>query len=591
MSALPRFDRRFFDGSEPLTVVGEGEPGGKARGLAGARAALLAHADDLRFDGLTLDVPRLTVLATGVFDRFLDTAGLRALAAAGDDDADAASAEAGDRRLAVAFQKGPLPPDVSGDLWALVRQVRAPLAVRSSSFLEDALEHPFAGVYATKMLPNREADPERRFRGLVEAVRLVYASTFFRAARDYVRAAGRAPDEEKMAVVIQEIVGRRHGPRFYPDVSGVARSYNFYPAGPALPEEGVVDLALGLGKTIVDGERAFSYSPAHPRVRPPFGSTGDALELTQTEFWAVNMGAVPYDPVSESEHLARATLAEAERDGALRHSASTYDSGRDRIVPGLLARGPRVLDFAPLLHFGEPPLNDAVRALLRLFEARAGAPVEIEFALTWGEGHAPARLGFLQVRPMSVSRGDLELCPEALDAADVVIASERVMGHGVRDGLEDVVFVKPEGFEAARTPQVALEVERHNAALMAAGRPYVLVGFGRWGSADRWLGIPVVWSQIAGAAVIVETALPALRAEMSQGAHFFHNLLSFRVAYLSVPETGRARIDWDFLRGLPRAGESEHVVHARVPGGLRAEVDGRRQLGLVRRPPATEGAP
>lgn len=581
--SLPRFDRRFFDGREPFTVIGDGELGGKASGLAAAREVLAEHAGELRFTGIEIDVPRMTVLAGGVFDRFLDTGGLRAWA----EDAAAgigASAEAADRRLAVAFQKGSLPPDVVGDLWALVRQVRSPLAVRSSSRLEDALHHPFAGVYATKMIPNGAADPDRRFRSLTEAVRLVYASTFFRQARDYIRAAGRAPGEEKMAVVIQEVVGRRHGPRFYPHVAGVARSYNFYPSGPARPDEGVVDLALGLGKTIVDGGRTWTYSPAHPRVRPPFGSIGDLLKLTQTEFWAVNMGPAPYDPVNEDEHLLRATLGEAETDGALGAAVSTYDAGRDRVVPGLGATGPRVLDFASLLSYGEPPLNDAVRALLRLFEARAGAPVEIEFALTWGASGGPARLGFLQVRPMAVAQGDLELQAAALEGDDVVVASERVMGHGVRDGLEDVVFVKREGFELAHMPAIALEVERANAALVAAGRPYVLIGFGRWGSAERWLGIPVAWSQIAGAAVIVEAAVPMVRAELSQGAHFFHNLLSFRVAYLSVPESGRARLDWDFLLGLPRVSESEHVVHARVPGGLRVEVDGRRQRGLIRRP-------
>lgn len=581
MTPWAAFDRRSA-AAAGFTVIGEGEPGGKAAGLAAAREELAGRASELRFTGLEIDVPRLTVLATGVFERFLEGSGLRALVEAHEVEGLDLPAEAADRRLAVAFQRGTLPADVVGDLWALVRATRLPLAVRSSSRLEDALRHPFAGVYATKMVPNADADPQRRFRALVEAVRFVYASTYFRSARAYLRAAGCAPDAERMAVVIQEVVGREHGPRFYPDVSGVARSYNFYPVGAARPEQGVVDLALGLGKTVVDGGRAWTYSPAHPRARPPFASAAELAKATQSDFWAVRLTPGPWDPADENEHLVRPALREAEADGALGPAASTWDAARDRIVPGTSGQGPRVLDFAPLLTWGEPPLNDALRALLRIFETRAGDPVEIEFALTWGQAGRPARLGFLQVRPMAVARGDLELAPEALAHPDVIVASERVMGHGRRE-FEDVVFVDPERFDRALTPAIALEVERCNAALAAAGRPYLLIGFGRWGSSDPWLGIPVSWPQIAGAAVIVEAATLALRAEPSQGAHFFHNLLGFQVGYLSVPETGRARLDWDALLALPRVTTGAHVVHARAPGGLLAEIDGRRQLGLVRR--------
>ncbi len=572
---LPRFDRRFFGGAETLTAIGSGALGGKATGLLAAHQALAGRTDALRFSELEIVVPTMTVIATDIFDLFLSRNRLRDLVYAGGDD----------RRLALELQRAELPTELLGDLWDLVRQVHSPLAVRSSSLLEDALAHPFAGVYATKMIPNNQHDPETRFRKLTEAVKFVFASTFFREARGYVRAAGHGIEEEKMAVIVQEVVGRRHGPRYYPDVAGVARSFNYYPAGPARPAEGVVDLALGLGKTIVEGGRTWTYSPAHPRSGPPFNSVEHMLEQTQTEFWAVNMGAPPaYDPVAETEYLVRGDLADAEAEGTLRHIASTYDSGSDRVAPGLRSAGPRVLNFAPLLQFGEWPLNEAVRGLLRLFEERLGSAVEIEFALTFpDERDRPARLGFLQVRPMATSGETVEVGEERLRDPRAVVASTRVMGNGVTEHIRDVVFVKPESFDIRHSRTIAGEVERLNAALTAQARPYLLMGFGRWGSADPWLGIPVTWAQISGARAIVESSLPAGAADMSQGAHFFHNLLSFRVAYFSVTEGEGATIDWPWLRSLPVRSETPFVRHAEAPDPLRVEVDGRCGRGVVLR--------
>ncbi len=572
---LPRFDRRFFEGRETFTTIGSGALGGKAAGLLLAREALAARPGGLRFESLEISVPTLTVLATDAFDLLLERNRLR----------DLAGAEADDRRIAQAFQKAELPAEVVGDLWALVRGVHAPLAVRSSSLLEDAMEHPFAGVYATKMIPNDQYDPEVRFRKLVEAIRFVYASTFFREARAYQGAVGARPEQEKMAVIVQEVVGYRHGPRFYPEVSGVARSYNFYPTGHATPGEGVVDLALGLGKTIVDGGRTWTYSPAHPRAVPPFGSAGQMLELTQTEFWAVGMGQPPvYDPLTESEYLVRGDLGAAEEDGTLAHVASTYDPQSDRVSMGLGASGPRLLDFAPLLRLDDWPFNAAVRGLLDLFQERLGAPVEIELALTFPDGSGrPARLGFLQVRPMSVSTRAVEVADEELAGPRTLLGSERSMGNGVIEGIRDVVYVKPGSFEARHTPAIAAELERFNRELVEAGRPYLLLGFGRWGSSDPWLGIPVNWSQIAGARVIVEAAVPAMNVEMSQGAHFFHNLLSFRVAYFSVPEYGAPAIDWDWLGRLPARRETGFVRHVETPEPLVVKVDGRTGRGAVLR--------
>jgi hypothetical protein len=576
---LARFDRRFFEGRETFTAIGSGALGGKAAGLRSAREALADRPAALRFRDLEISVPTLTVIGTDTFDLFLERNRLRDLVHSGADD----------QRIAVALQHADLPAELVGDLWALVREAHTPLAVRSSSLLEDALAHPFAGVYATKMIPNNQHDPETRFRKLIEAVKFVYASAFFRAARAYIRAAGQPPESEKMAVIVQEVVGHRHGPRFYPEIAGVARSWNFYPTGAARPADGVVDLAFGLGKTIVDGGRTWTFSPAYPHAVPPFNSLGHMLEQTQTEFWAVNMGPPPaYDPTVETEYLVHAHVADAEEDGTLVHVASTYDPESDRVVMGTGPRGPRVLDFAPLLRLEEWPVSAALRGLLPFFAERAGAPVEIEFALTLPvePGH-PARLGFLQVRPMLVSDALIEIGDAELADPRAVVRSERVMGNGVIDGIRDVVYVRPERFEARHTPAIAAEVDGLNQGLVEAGRPYLLVGFGRWGSADPWLGIPVEWSQIAGARVIVEAGLPTMNVDMSQGAHFFHNLLSFRVAYFSVPQRepdgGPPSIDWDWLGRLPARRETEFLRHVETPAPLRIRVDGRRGRGVVLR--------
>lgn len=569
----PRFDRRFFGGAARFSEIGSGAVGGKAAGLRRALEALAERSAALRFARLEISVPTLTVIGTDVYDAFMERNHLREVVAE----------EPGDYHVARKFQQAELPAEIAGDLWDIVREVHQPLAVRSSSRLEDAREHPFAGVYQTKMTPNDAADPQTRFHRLVEAVKFVWGSAGFRDARAAIRAAGYDPDEEKMAVIVQEVVGRRHGPRFYPDVAGVARSYNFYPTPPQRPEEGVVDLALGLGKTIVDGGRAWTYSPAHPMRVPPFNSIEDLLGETQTRFWAVRMDKPPvYDPTAEAEYLVHCDLAAAEADGTLARIASTYDPERDRVVPGTGASGPRVLDFAPLLRYADYPVNDAVRGLLALFAERAGMPVEIEWALTFPEAEgAPARLGFLQVRPMALSDETVEVDDAALADPAAVIASGHALGNGAVGGLADIVFVRRDRFESRHLPAIAAEVEKLNRALVAAGRPYILVGFGRWGSADPWLGAPVSWPQIAGARVIVEAAIPGFHADMSQGAHFFHNLLGFRVLYFSVPEDGGSRIDWDWLEGLPRRSEGQYVCHAEVPTPLTARVDGRRGRGVV----------
>jgi hypothetical protein len=577
----PPFSRRFFEAEETFTLIGSGALGGKAQGLREAREALAARPPSLRPERLDIAVPTLAVIGTDAFDAFVRTNALEELALSG----------AADHRVALAFQKGDLPPQLLGDLYELVRGVRAPLAVRSSSLLEDALEHAFAGVYATKMIPNNQPDTETRFRRLVEAIKFVYASTYFAEARRYRERAGLGAGEEKMAVIVQEIVGRRHGTRFYPDLSAVARSYNFYPVGHATREDGVVDLALGLGKTIVDGGRTWTYCPRYPSIGPPFASAAEMTDGTQSEFWAVNMGRPPaYDPINETEYMLLASLADAEEDGTLRRLASTYDPQSDRISLGTGARGARVLNFGPLLQLDDWPFNQAVTGLLELFEDRAGEPVELELALTFDDERRRARLGFLQVRPMALVKDGVVVGEQDLRDPRAVVASSRVMGGGTVEDIRDIVFLKPGAFDRGESRAIADELGRLNRDLVEAGRGYLLIGFGRWGSADPWLGVPVAWDQISGARVIVEAGLPDLAIDMSQGSHFFHNLLSLHIPYFSAPRGAEAHVAWSWLESLPRAVDGRWACRLSLPEALEVRVDARAGRGVVLRAGGGEDA-
>ncbi len=420
----------------------------------------------------------------------------------------------------------------------------------------------------------------------MEAIKFVYASTFFKSAKSYISATDHAVESEKMAVIVQEVVGLRHSDRFYPGISGVCRSYNFYPTGGAQPEEGVVNLALGLGKTIVDGGISWTYSPAHPQAPPPYRSVRDLLKNSQLQFWAVHMGRPPeYNPIAETEYMVRLSLAEAEYDGTLDHIASTYNAASDRVTMGIGAQGPRVINFAPLLTLGDIPFNDLIKELLSICEKNLDAPVEIEFAMTLDRVRPPgARFGFLQVRPMVVSDQIVEIAPKELQSAGLLAASEQVMGNGVIDFIRDVVYVKPGSFSARFTRKIAAEIESINKSLVDTGRRCLLIGFGRWGSSDPWLGIPVDWSQISSAKVIVEATLPDMNVEPSQGAHFFHNMTSFGVSYFSVHHGSQPGIDWNWLSAQETAGETEHVRHVSLKKPLRVKVDGRNGQGAIWRP-------
>jgi len=570
-TSFAAFGRNFLDPATPLMQIGRGELGGKARGLAHIRGELSRHLGDGPFREIPLDIPSLVVLGTDVFDAFLQENDLRGIAASDEPD----------ERIAGAFLRADLPFNVLGDLRALVNQVDTPLAVRSSSLLEDALRAPFAGVYGTKMLPNGQYDPDLRFRQLAEAVKFVYASTFAHSAKDYRAAIGRSDQDEKMAVIIQELVGRRHHLRFYPEVSGVARTFNYYPMEPSVPADGVVSLALGLGKTIVDGGQCWAYSPAYPKVEPPFGSVEKLLKGTQTRFWAVNLGdPAAHEPDLETEYMVHEDLPVAERDGTLRHIASTYSPLSGRLSAGVGFDGPRALTFSPLLVHEEIPLNQLLVELMQACQAALGSPVEIEFAMTLD----PARFGLLQVRAMEGPQGETQVDPADLEGEGILVASESTLGNGSLDSLQDIVYTRPETFELTHTQDIVPELEVLNRRLLRARRPYLLIVHGRLGTTDPWLGIPVPWGKISGARVVVETTQANVRVELSQGSHFFHNIVSLGVKYFNLPITSRHAVDWAWLDRQPIEEETAYLRHIRLLQPLTVRLDGRHGRGLIRKP-------
>ncbi len=568
---IPYFNRDLFGSKETFTKIGNGSIGGKASGLAFIKKSLISKIDSEKYPNITIDIPVLTVLGTEVFDKFMQTNNFY----------DLINTDLSDERIAHFFQKGEFPYEYIGDLRGLIEKVKSPMAIRSSSLLEDAIDHPFAGVYCTKMISNNQPDADTRFRKLIEAVKFVYASTFFKEPRDYIKVTGNTINDEKMAVIIQEVVGVKYDDNFYPTISGVGRSFNFYPFGHAKPDDGVLVLALGLGKIIVDGGKTWSVSPAFPKQPPPYNSCKDIMRQTQSEFWAVNMGRPPaFDPLEESEYLIKNDLKQAEYDDTIKFIASTYQAANDRIVMGCGNPGPRVLDFAPLIKINDIPFINAVADILSICKSELDSDVEIEFAATIDDDKN-LRIGFLQVRKMKISDESIQISESELSSPNLLLSSNRIMGNGQIENIRDIVYIKPENFLAQNTPKMALEIGEINSKLNSENINYLLIGFGRWGSSDPWLGVPVVWSQITNAKVIVEATLPNMDVDLSQGAHFFHNLTSFNIFSFSIHHSGTHKINFDWLNKQPAVSETEFLRHIRSSNPFIIKADTKNSLGVI----------
>jgi hypothetical protein len=598
--------------------VGGGSLGGKARGLAFVRHLLYKRRLSLRFAGVKIGVPPALVLSTDVFDRFLAENNLLDFAIHCSDDVEI------QRR----FLAAPLPAFLQNDLTAFLNEVTWPLAVRSSSLLEDSQYQPFTGVYETFMLDNHQPKLEVRLARLTEAIQRIYASTFSQHAKAYVRATPYRTEEEKMAVILQRVVGGMHGDRFYPDFSGVVRSRNFYPVPPMASEDGIAAVALGMGREVVEGGKCLTFCPRYPRNLVQFSAVKDILANSQSEFWALNMngeegsgghvrsiageaGTAHPDLNSPGDGLtalreARFALKDAEDDGTLQAVASTYNRDNDAVYDGMSRPGTRVVSFAPVLKQEIFPLAPILQQLARVGEDALGQPVEIEFAVSLPRAETrlhgaeasaisaspgtTGEFGFLQIRPLALSREGEELRMDAVDADELLCRSAMVLGNGHIRNLSDVVVVDFHRFERGRSQEVAEAVAYFNTKLGTENHPYLLIGVGRLGSNDPWLGIPVGWDEISGARVIVEAGFRDFRVMPSQGSHFFLNLMAFQVGYFTVnPDAGEGSVDWSWLGAQNAAEERGCVRHLRFEAPLLVVMNGKAREGMIFKPKSAHG--
>ncbi|MGA8150927.1 MAG: PEP/pyruvate-binding domain-containing protein [Terriglobales bacterium] len=558
--------------------IGSGSLGGKARGLAFIRHLLHQTHVETRFPGVRISVPPSVVLATDIFDRFLAENELLDFALHSTDDAE----------IMRRFVAAPLPEWLRDCLLEFLAEVHYPLAVRSSSLLEDSQYQPFTGVYETFMLANRRGDLSARVERLAEAIKRVYASTFSQHAKAYVRATPYRLEEEKMAVILQQVVGSNHHRRFYPNFSGVVRSHNFYPVAPMTYEDGIAAVALGLGRLVVSGGRCLTFCPRYPRHILQFSSVEDILANSQAEFWALELnhgGAHDRDPIAGLRE-ARFGLSEAEADGTLQQLASTYSADNHVVYDGISRSGVRVVSFAPILKHNIFPLAEILDLLTKIGEDAVGRPVEIEFAARLpNRPGETADFGFLQIRPLVLSREGEELRLETVDPERLVCQSSQVLGNGRIGDLRDAVVVDFHRFERGRSQEVAKEVALLNSRLAEKGLPYLLIGVGRWGSPEPWLGIPVEWDEISGARVIVEAGFRDFRITPSQGSHFFQNLAAFQVGYFTVnPDVGEGFVDWSWLSSQPAVEEHGCVRHLQFGAPLTVVMNGKTSRGLIFKP-------
>ena len=568
------FDRETFDADSSFSRIGSGSLGGKGRGLAFLRFLLEETGLHGRYPSVRIGVPPALVLGTDTFDRVVDAGQLRAAALESDDEG----------AVLGRFRDTPLPHDVRDALVAYLERATYPLAVRSSSLLEDSPYQPFAGVYDTVMVPN-QGDLGLRLSHVTEAIRRVYASTFSPRVKAYLTASPYRHEEEKMAVILQRVAGRAHEDRYYPDLAGVARSHNFYAVSPLRPDDGIAAIGLGLGATVVSGDACLRFSPRHPRHVIQFSSVQDVLQNSQRLFYALRLNTpLRREDGAPAFDLQQYGLDTAEKDGVLAGIGSTYSPENDAVFDGISRPGVRLVSFAPILKHGVFPLADLLADLLRLCEQGLGAPVELEFAANLGAAGRPHEFALLQVRPLAFARDEVALDVSVSGRARLLCESRSVLGHGQVSDIRDIVVVDSGRFGAARSQEIAAEIGRLNAAMHAANRPYLLIVVGRLGSSEPTLGVPVVWDQIAGARVIVEAGFRDFKVTPSQGSHFFQHLMTFRVGYFTAnPEAGEGFVDWQWLADQPAESERHRVRHLRLAKSVEIRMDGREHRGTILR--------
>jgi hypothetical protein len=570
------FSPEDFDPESDFVKIGDGSLGGKARGLA-FMSTLIQDETELaeKFPHIDIRVPNALVITTEGFDIFLESTDLQRVVAGRDDD----------DSVIEAFLAAPFPETLRSNLGRYLSEVKGPLAVRSSSLLEDSHSQPFAGIYYTGMVPNVHEDPQVRMESLITAIKRVFASVFLRAARTFSENTLHRSESDKMAVIIQKVVGSRHGDVFYPAISGVAHSYNFYPVGPMEREEGVACIALGLGKSVVEGSDGLRFSPRHPGFLPGFSSVDDILENAQRRFYALRLtdpgpGASTEDTAADA--LVQLTVDEARHHFPVSYLSSRYIPEEHRIRTTGGSTGHRVLTFDNILKLKAFPLDRILEHLLEIGQKGMGGAVEMEFAIDFSaDSKKPPVFAILQLRPSARMQGQKEVAIGEKDRQGAICFSTKALGNGKFEDIEDIIYVDPVAFDPSKTPEIAKQIGKLSRSIAGAGRKYILIGPGRWGSADPWLGIPVRWEDISDAGIIIETASERMKATPSQGSHFFHNITARGICYITVAPDCDDRINWEWLHSRPAVSGTAFVRHVRsVPAPI-VKIDGKTSCAVI----------
>jgi len=574
---IAKFNRDSFDEYLNFTRIGDGSIGGKARGLAFLDNLIKQNHAFGDYPDVLITIPRTVVLCTDIFDEFMEENRLHKIALS----------DIPDEEILNHFINARLPFRIHEDLYTFISVIKNPIAIRSSSLLEDSYYQPFAGIYSTYMVPNIQNDERLMIEMITNAIKSVYASAFFKDSKAYMSATLNVIDEEKMAIVLQEVCGEQYGGMFYPTISGVARSINFYPIPPEKPEDGIANIAYGLGKYIVDGGLTLRFSPKYPRKVLQLSSPEMALRETQRMFYALDLQPKSFYPsIDDGVNILKNKISEAEKHNALKFVASTYEPHSHQLRDGMFYEGKRIITFSNILTHDIFPLARIINEALEMGHRAMNKHVEIEFAVNLDRPKGqPKIFNLLQIRPIVENKEIVDVNLAETPFEETLLLSHNAMGNGIIKGIHDVVYVKPESFNAAKNQDVAVQIGNLNDTLVKEKRFYILVGPGRWGSSDPWLGIPVKWPQISNARVIVESGLENYRIDPSQGTHFFHNLTSFRVGYFTInPYIKDGFYDIDFLGQQPAVFENEYIRHVRFKQELLVKIDGRKHTGVVFKP-------
>jgi CheY-like chemotaxis protein len=577
---IAEFDKEHFDEYLIFCRIGEGSIGGKARGLAFLDTLVKKHNLLNKYPDLVITIPRTVVIGTDIFDEFMESNDLYKIGLS----------DKNDEEILQYFIDAKLPGRLHQDLYVLNSVLKNPVAVRSSSKLEDSHFQPFAGIYSTYMLP-RVDDNTTMIRMLSNAIKSVYASVYYKSSKAYMMATSNAIDEEKMGIIIQEVCGNKYGNKFYPTLSGVARSINFYPIKPEKPEDGIANIAYGLGKYIVDGGMSLRFSPRFPKKILQLSTPEMTLRETQKTFYAVDLSSESFiQSTDDAVNLFKLPIKQAEEDSALKYVASTYDFESNMVRDSMQFPGKRLITFSNILNHGTFPLAEILADFLQIGQREMNNPIEIEFAVNLDVPPGHQRIfNLLQIRPIVLNEQSKEITIDQVDLNDCLIYSESALGNGTFENIQDLVYVKPESFESSASKQIAIDVERMNDSFKKTKSNYILIGPGRWGSSDPWLGIPVKWPQISEARIIIESGLEHYRIDPSQGTHFFQNLTSFRVGYFTInPFKKEGIYQVDFLNNLPATFENQYIRHVHFNKPLQIHIDGRMNKGLILKPESLE---